>query len=112
MKNINEYGLWLKPNFDELILNLEADRPYRPLPSRLSTTLRNSHRLTQLAGDTSTDLSDMETRIQKDKLRNIVLNEHATQAGISIAEATAHDEFNDGYLGAMPPHRLLSIRTS
>ena len=89
MKNINKYGLRLKPNFIELILSLEADRPYRALPSRLSTTLRNSHQLTQLDGDTLTDLTDMETRMQKDKLRNIVLKEQATQAGISIAEASA-----------------------
>ena len=102
MKNINKYGLRLKPKFDELILSLEADRPYRALPSRLSTTLRNSHQLTQLDGDTLTDLNDMETRMQKDKLRNIVLKEHATQAGISIAEASAQNEANLIDLGAMP----------
>ena len=102
MKNINKYGLRLKPNFDELILSLEADRPYRALPSRLSTTLRNSHQLTQLDGDTLTDLNDMETSMQKDKLRNIVLKEQATQAGISIAEATAQNEANLIDLGASP----------
>jgi hypothetical protein len=103
MKNINKYGLRLKPNFDELILSLEADRPYRALPSRLSTTLRNSHQLTQLDGDTLTDLNDMETRMQKDKLRNIVLKEQATQAGISIAEASAQNEANDIDFRSMPP---------
>ena len=102
-ENINKYGLRLKPNVDELILSFEADKPYRPLPSRLSTTLRNSHQLTQLDGDTLTDLADMETRMQKDTLRNSVLKEQATQAGISIAEASTHNEANDIDLGATPP---------
>jgi hypothetical protein len=45
----------------------------------------------------------METRMQKDKLRNIILKEQATQAGISIAEAASQDGINDEHLGAMPP---------
>ena len=58
MKNIKKYGgLRLKPNLDELIANLESEQPIRSLPSRLATTLRNSHQLTQLDGDTLRDLN-------------------------------------------------------
>ena len=95
MKNIKKYGLRLRPNFDELITYLETDQPRRSLPSREATTLRNTHQLTQLDGDTITALSDMETRLQKDKLRYILLREQANQAGISIAEASAHTEVNE-----------------
>jgi len=95
MKNIKKYGLCLRPNFDEIITYLETDQPRRSLPSREATTLRNSHQLTQLDGDTITDLNDMETRLQKDKLRYILLREQATQAGISIAEASAQTEVNE-----------------
>jgi len=108
MKTIKKYGgLRLKPNFDELITNLETDHPRRSLPSRAATTLRNSHPLTQLDGDTLTDLNEMETRMQKDKLRYIILKEQASQAGISIAEAAAHTEADEGYpasyyTGSMP----------
>jgi len=92
MKTIKKYGgLRFKPNFDELITNLETDHPRRSLPSRAATTLRNSHPLTQLDGDTLTDLNDMETRMQKDKLRYIILKEQASQAGLSIAEAAAQN---------------------
>ena len=45
MKNINKYGLRLKPNFDELILSLEADRPYRALPKQ---TIYNSTKFTPI----------------------------------------------------------------
>ena len=77
------------------------------MPSRAATTLRNSHPLTQLDGDTLTDLNDMETRMQKDKLRYIILKEQASQAGLSIAEAAAHTEADEGYpasyyTGSMP----------
>jgi hypothetical protein len=96
MKTIKKYGgLRLKPNFDELITNVETDHPRRSLPSRAATTLRNSHQLTQLDGDTRTDLNDMETRLQKDKLRYILLREQANQAGISLAEASAQTEVNE-----------------
>ena len=62
MKHIKTYGgLKLKPNLDELIANLESEQPFRSLPSRLATTLRNSHQLTQLDGDTPTNVNDMET---------------------------------------------------
>ena len=39
----------------------------------------------------------METRMQKDKLRYIILKEQASQAGLSIAEAAAHTEADEGY---------------
>ena len=98
MKTIKKYGgLRLKPNFDELITNLETDHARKSLPSRAATTLRNSHPLTQLDGDTLTDLNDMETRMQKDKLRYIILKEQASQAGLSIAEAAAQTEADEGY---------------
>ena len=93
MKNIKKYGgLRLKPNFDELITILESEQPLRKLPSRLATTLRNSHQLTQLDGDTLTDLNDMETRLQKEKLKKIILREQASQTGLSVAEVAAHNE--------------------
>ena len=63
------WGLMLKPNLEELIANLESEQPFRSLPSRLATTLRNSHQLTQLDGDTLTDLNDMETRLQKENIK-------------------------------------------
>ena len=66
------YGLRLRPNFDELITYLETDQPRRSLPNREATTLRNTHQLTQLDGDTITDLNDMETRLHKDNLRYIL----------------------------------------
>ena len=81
MKNIKKYGLRLRPNFDELITNLETDHPRRSLPSRAATTLRNTHQLTQLDGDTLTDLNDMETRMQKDKLRYIILKRTSKPSG-------------------------------
>ena len=93
MKNIKKYGgLRLKPNCDELIAKLESEQPFRSLPSRLATTLRNSHQLTQLDGDTLTDLNDMETRLQKEKLKNIILREQASHTGLSVAEVAAHNE--------------------
>ena len=92
MKNLKIWGLRLKPNVDELIANLESDQPFRILPSRLATTLRNSHQLTQLDGDTLTDLNDMETRLQRDKLKKIILREQASQTGLSVAEVAAHNE--------------------
>ena len=85
-------GLRLKPNLDVLIENLESDQPIRSLPSRLATTLRNSHQLPQLDGDTQTDLNDKETRLQKEKLKHIILREQASQTGLSVAEVAAHNE--------------------
>ena len=82
MNNIKKYeGLRLKPNLDVIIENFESDQPIRSLPSRLATTLRNSHQLTQLDGDTLTDLNDMETRLQKENLKNIILREQASPNG-------------------------------
>ena len=118
MKNIKKYGgLRLKPNLDVLIENLESDQPIRSLPSRLATTLRNSHQLTQLDGDTLTDLNDMETRLQKEKLKHIILREQASQTGLSVAEVAAHNEATPpssresftGSLSSMssPPHHRM-----
>ena len=92
----------MKLNFDELITNLETDHPRRSLSSRAATTLRNSHQLTQLDGDTLTDLNDMELRMQTNKLRNVVLREQASQAGLSIAEAAAQSESNEVYSEGYP----------
>ena len=65
MKTLKKHGgLRFQPNFDELITNLETDHPRTSLPSRAATTLRSSHPLTQLDGDTLTDLNDMEIRMQ------------------------------------------------
>ena len=106
MKNIKKYGgLRLKPNLDVLIENLESDQPIRSLPSRLATTLRNSHQLTQLDGDTLTDLNDMETRLQKEKLKHIILREQASQTGLSVAEVAAHNE-------ATPPSSRESFKSA
>lgn len=106
MKNIKKYGgLRLKPNLDVLIENLESDQPIRSLPSRLATTLRNSHQLTQLDGDTLTDLNDMETRLQKEKYKHIILREQASQTGLSVAEVAAHNE-------ATPPSSRESFKMS
>ena len=65
------------------------------MPSRAATTLRNSHPLTQLDGNTLPGLNDMEIRMQQDRLRKVVLREQASQAGLSIAEATAQHEANE-----------------
>ena len=96
-KIINYGGLRLRPNFNELITYLETDQPRKSLPTRAATTLRNLPQFTQLDGDTLTDLTDIQTRLQKEQLRNILLKEHATQTGISMAEATAQTETNDFY---------------
>jgi hypothetical protein len=96
-KIINYGGLRLRPNFNELITYLETDQPRKSLPSRAATTLRNLPQFTQLDGDTLTDLTDIQTRLQKEQLRNILLKEHATQTGISMAEATAQTETKDFY---------------
>ena len=96
MKNITTSGgLRLRPNFHELITYLETDQPRKSLPTRVATTLRNLPQLTQLDGDTLTDLTDIETRLHKDKLRTILLKEHATPTGLSMAEASAQTEAND-----------------
>ena len=75
------------------------------MPSRAATTLRNLPQFTQLDGDTLTDLTDIQTRLQKEQMRNILLKEHATQTGISMAEATAQTEANDVFdlFGSSPP---------
>ena len=60
-----------RPNFDELITDIQNDKPKITLPSRSASILAEN----ALRGDTITDLQEMEERPEKDKLRNMLIKE-------------------------------------
>ena len=51
--------------------------------------LRYSPYLTQLDGENGMDLQDFENRLEKDKLRDILLREHSRSTGESLASSRA-----------------------
>jgi hypothetical protein len=82
-------GLRRKPTFDELITSIQRDKPKITLPNRKAFILANTRQMNALKGDTITDLQEMETRLEKDKLRNLLISEYASGHHVSIAEASA-----------------------
>ena len=66
MSEVYKYGgLRRRPNFDELITYIQKDKPTITLPNRNATTLAATHQMNALKGDTTTDLQEMETRLEK-----------------------------------------------
>ena len=43
--------------------------------------------MTKLDGETGVDLQDVENRLEKDKLRQVILREQASTTGLTIPEA-------------------------
>ena len=82
-------GLRRRPNFDELITYIQTDKPNITLPNRNATTLAATHQMNALKGDTTTDLQEMQTRLDKDKLRNMLISEYASVHNVPVAHARA-----------------------
>ena len=58
-------GLRRRPNLDELIAYIQKGKPKITLPNRNASTLAATHQMNALKGDTTTDLQEMETRLEK-----------------------------------------------
>jgi len=58
--------------------------------------LRNSLYFIQLDGEAGMDLHDFEARLEKDKLRQILIKEHSAKTGMPIGEARAAAAISDG----------------
>ena len=82
-------GLRRRSNFDELIAYIQRGKPTLILPTRIASILAGTHQMNALKGSTLTDLQEMETRLEKDKLRNLLISEYAFGHHVSIADAHA-----------------------
>ena len=84
------HGLRERPNYEDLVNYLATEKPKTNYPfDRTATILRNSPYLTQLDGEDGMDLGDFENRLEKDKLRDILLREHSRSTGGSLASSRA-----------------------
>ena len=90
MSEVYSYGgLRRRPNFDEPITYIQKDKPKITLPNRKAFILANTRQMNALKGDTITDLQEMETRLEEDKLRNMLISEYASVHNVPIAHARA-----------------------
>jgi len=89
-RNINYHGLRERPHYEDIVNYLAIDKPKTNYPfDRKATILRNSPYMTMLDGENGMDLQDFENRLEKDKLRDIILREHAGSTGESLASSRA-----------------------
>ena len=91
-RNIKYNGLTERPQYVSIVDYLENDHPKTDYPfDRTATILRSSPYFAQLDGENGIDLNDFENRLEKDKLRKILLREQALSKGLSIPEAQAEE---------------------
>ena len=88
-RNVKYNGLHEKPSYEQIINYLEYGQEKIKYPNRDAMKLRNSPYFTQLDGEAGMDLHDFEARLEKDKLRQILIKEHSAKTGIPIGEARA-----------------------
>jgi hypothetical protein len=89
-RNIKYSGLTERPHYASIVDYLENEQPKTAYPfDRSATILRSSPYFTQLDGETGLDLQDIEERLEKDKLRTILLREQASSTGLIISELKA-----------------------
>ena len=90
IRNINYHGLRERPQYEDIVNYLAIDKPKTNYPfDRKATILRNSPYMTMLDGENGMDLQDFENRLEKDKLRDILLRENARSTGESLASSRA-----------------------
>jgi hypothetical protein len=89
-RNIKYHGLRERPNYEDLVNYLATEKPKTDYPfDRKATILRNSPYMTMLDGENGMDLTDFENRLEKDKLRDILLRENSRSTGESLASSRA-----------------------
>jgi len=89
-RNVKYNGLTERPHYVSIVDYLENEQPKTNYPfDRTATIIRNSPYMTKLDGETGVDLQDFENRLEKDKLRQIILREQASTTGLTVPEAKA-----------------------
>jgi hypothetical protein len=89
-RNINYNGLAERPHYVSIVDYVDNDYPKTAYPfERSATILRSSPYFTQLDGENGIDLQDFENRLEKDRLRTILLREQAPSTGLTFPEAKA-----------------------
>jgi hypothetical protein len=91
MKRYIEYNdLTERPHYASIVDSLEVDKYKTNYPfDRTASILRISPYFTQLEGAHGIDPQDFERRLEKDKLRTILLREQASSTGLTVPEAKA-----------------------
>jgi len=89
-RNVKYNGLTERPHYVSIVDYLEEEQPKTNYPfDRTATIIRNSPYMTKLDGETGVDLQDFENRLEKDKLRQVILREQASTTGLTVQEAEA-----------------------
>ena len=88
-RNIKYHGLRERPNYEDIVNYLATEKPKKDYPDRKATILRNSPYMTMLDGENGMDLTDFENRLEKDKLREILIRENSRSTGESLAASRA-----------------------
>jgi hypothetical protein len=89
-RNIEYHGLRERPNYEDIVNYLATEKPKQDYPfDRKATILRNSPYMTMLDGENGMDLTDFENRLEKDKLREILIRENSRSTGESLASSRA-----------------------
>ena len=84
-------GLKEKPSYASIVDYLHNEHPKTPYPfDRTATILRRNPYFTQLDGENGMDLNEFENRLEKVKLRTILLREQATSIALTVPEARAN----------------------
>ena len=81
-----------RPTYNELIDYLENKQPVIKYPDRRATFLRNSPYLSQFDGDSWIDLDEQENRINKEKMKELMLKEFASQRGLTAQAVRAQTQ--------------------
>ena len=105
-KPITFEGLKVRPSYDELI-NL-LDKPVvDKYPDRKASTLRNSHWLSQLDGDSFRAMDELHTNMLKEQEQEAILKGYASSHNVSLgslrAQHLAPSSHNSPRAAAMPP---------
>jgi len=89
-RNVKYNGLTERPHYVSIVDYLENEHPKASYPvDRTATILRSSPYVTQLDGGNGMDLNEFENRLEKDKLRTVVVREQAPSTGLTVPEAKA-----------------------
>ena len=111
------HGLRERPHYEDIVNYLATEKLKTNYPfDRKATILRNSPYMTMLDGENGMDLQDFENRLEKDKLRDIILREHSGSTGGSLASSRASasvgrytppihaNDVDEGIAGEMSDH--------
>ena len=102
-RNINYHGLRERPHYEDIVNYLATEKPKKDYPfDRKATILRNSPYMTMLDGENGMDLTDFENRLEKDKLREILIRENSRSTGESLAASRASASVASGGRGTPP----------